>query len=138
MTLIIIFSLIFSSLLQIPAASFLASLPKLLPRSYSIASFDPKPVLFKGQEILFTDILINVVEFKSGPFLVHEPDPKLRKGVASNFLTKLPIGGKFLSCHQFNDHFTMPEDLSLPLIMICAGSGIAPFRHNIYSWTVSS
>ena len=62
----------------------------------------------------------------------------LRKGVASNFLTELPIGGKFLSCHQFNDHFTMPEDLSLPLIMICAGSGIAPFRHSIYSRTVSS
>ena len=122
----------------------MASLPKLLPRPYSIASFDPKPVLFKGQEILLTDILINVVEFKSGPFLVHEPEPKpepepeLRKGVASNFLTELPIGGKFLSCHQFNDHFTMPEDHSLPLIMVCAGSGIAPFRHSIYSWTVSS
>ena len=122
----------FSFLLQIPAASFLASMPKILPRPYSIASFDLKPVLFKGQEILFTDILIHVVEFKSGPFLVHETEPSLRKGVASNFLTKLQIGGKFLSCHQFNDHFTMPKDHSLPLIMVCAGSGIAPFRHSIY------
>ena len=89
-------------------------------------------LLFEGQEILFTDILINVVEFKSGPFLIHQPEPKLRKGVASEFLTELPICSKLLSYHQSNEHFTMPEDHSLPLIMVCAGSGIAPFRHSIY------
>ena len=51
-----------------------------------------------------------------------------RNGCASHFLTTLPIGGRFLSYHFANDLFRMPNDPTLHIIMVCAGSGIAPFR----------
>ena len=51
-----------------------------------------------------------------------------RNGCASHFLTTLPIGGRFLSYHFSNDLFRMPNDPTLHIIMVCAGSGIAPFR----------
>ena len=35
---------------------------------------------------------MEVVEFETGPFLPEDTEPKLRKGVASRFLTDLPIG----------------------------------------------
>ena len=78
--------------LRIPAAAFVASLSKLMPRAYSIASIDPKFALVGGQNIPVTDLLLEVVEFETGPFLPQDTEPKLRKGVASNFLTRLPIG----------------------------------------------
>ncbi len=53
---------------------------------------------------------------------------KFRKGTASNFLTQLPIGGRFLTYHHSNAQFKMPNDPNVPIIMIGAGSGIAPFR----------
>ena len=35
---------------------------------------------------------MEVVEFETGPFLAEDTEPKMRKGVASRFLTDLPIG----------------------------------------------
>jgi hypothetical protein len=85
--------------LRIPAAGFVASLSKLMPRAYSIASVEPKFTLVGGQNIPVTDLVLEVVEFETGPFLAEETEPKMRKGVASNFLTRLPIGELiFLEC----------------------------------------
>jgi len=114
--------------LRIPAAGFVASLSKLMPRAYSIASVEPKFTLVGGQNIPVTDLVLEVMEFETGPFLAEETEPKMRKGVASNFLTRLPIGGKLLSYHHSNAQFKMPNDPNVPVIMISAGSGIAPFR----------
>ena len=113
--------------IKIPAAALVASLSKLMPRTYSIASIDPKLSSFNGKKIVTTDLLLDVVEFNSGPFLSNESPPELRKGVASNFLIQLPIGGGFLSYHQPNDQFKLPNK-PLPILMVCTGSGIAPFR----------
>ena len=60
--------------------------------AYSIASIEPKFALVGGQNIPVTDLLMEVVEFETGPFLAEETEPKMRKGVASRFLTDLPIG----------------------------------------------
>ena len=38
------------------------------------------------------------------------------------------IGGRFLSYHHSNAQFKMPNDPNVPVLMISAGSGIAPFR----------
>ena len=86
--------------LRIPAAGFVASLSKLMPRAYSIASVEPKFTLVGGQNIPVTDLVLEVMEFETGPFLAEETEPKMRKGVASNFLTRLPIG-KLKCSHEF-------------------------------------
>lgn len=113
--------------LKIPAAVFVASLPKMMPRAYSIASIDPKFALVGGQNIPVTDILLEICEYETGPFL-DETQAKKRKGLASNFLTQLPIGGRFLSHHHSNAQFKMPNDPNVPIVMVSSGSGIAPFR----------
>ena len=63
----------------------------------------------------------------SRPYCTHL-SLNFRNGCASHFLTTLPIGGRFLSYHFSNDLFRMPNDPTLHIIMVCAGSGIAPFR----------
>ena len=82
-------------------AGFVASLSKLMPRAYSIASVEPKFTLVGGQNIPVTDLVLEVMEFETGPFLAEETEPKMRKGVASNFLTRLPIG-KLKYSHVFS------------------------------------
>ena len=68
---------------------------------YSIASVEPKFTLVGGQNIPVTDLVLEVMEFETGPFLAEETEPKMRKGVASNFLTRLPIG-KLKCSHVFS------------------------------------
>ena len=64
--------------LKIPAASFVTSLPKLMSRTYSVASIDPKFSFIGEENIPVSDILIEVVEFASGPFLPEDTEPQLR------------------------------------------------------------
>ena len=92
--------------LRIPAAGFVASLSKLMPRAYSIASIEPKFNLVGGQNIPVTDLVLEVVEFETGPFLAEETEPKMRKGVASNFLMHLPIG-KLKCSHVFRKEIVL-------------------------------
>ncbi len=53
---------------KIPAASLVASLTKLMPRPYSIASISPKLALVGGQNIPVADVLLEVCEMEIGPF----------------------------------------------------------------------
>ena len=77
---------------------------------YSIASIDPKFSLVGGQNIPVTDLLMEVVEFETGPFLPEDTEPKMRKGVASRFLTDLPIG--WLTFLANKKKFNSPTKLS--------------------------
>jgi sulfite reductase (NADPH) flavoprotein alpha-component len=95
-------------------AEFVASLRKLQPRLYSIAS---SPKAHPGE----VHLCVGVVRY--------EQDGIQHKGTASTFLAeRLAVGeaaGVFV--HTAN-HFRLPGDGRLPVIMIGPGTGIAPFR----------
>lgn len=49
--------------------------------------------------------------------------------MASNFLASLKTGDRLsLKIISGSKHFKLPQDSSIPLILACTGSGIAPFR----------
>lgn len=92
---------------------FVGLLTKLQPRLYSVAS---SLRVFPDQ----VHLIVDVVQYESRG--------RVRKGVASTFLAeradKVPVPVYPSSAK----HFHMPEDQSLPLIMIGPGTGVAPFR----------
>jgi len=61
---------------------------------------------------------------------VREPrgDGSVFHGVASNYLCDLPKGGKVSVVGPFGATFLMPDDPEADVIMICTGTGSAPFR----------
>jgi benzoyl-CoA 2,3-epoxidase subunit A len=50
------------------------------------------------------------------------------KGVCSNYLCDLPRGAKLEVTGPFGATFLMPDDATANIIMICTGTGSAPFR----------
>ncbi|MEW6767109.1 MAG: benzoyl-CoA 2,3-epoxidase subunit BoxA [Pseudomonadota bacterium] len=50
------------------------------------------------------------------------------KGVCSNYLCDLPRGAKVEVTGPFGATFLMPDDATANIIMICTGTGSAPFR----------
>ncbi len=90
-------------------------LPPLLPRFYSIAS---SPIVDQG-EIHLTVALVR-----------YEQNQAVRHGVCSHFLCNLAkIDHPEIPIYIQPTHsFTLPSDLSTPIIMVGPGTGIAPFR----------
>lgn len=89
-------------------------LPRLVPRLYSIASS-----LLVHPETAETTVRV----------VQYDAHGRARQGVASGQLgeraqegTRLPV---FLHANQ---NFRLPEDESLPVIMVGPGTGVAPFR----------
>ncbi|MEU8007878.1 bifunctional nitrate reductase/sulfite reductase flavoprotein subunit alpha [Catellatospora sp. NPDC049111] len=95
------------------AADWVAVLPRLQPRLYSISS---SPLLDPAR----VSLTVSVVRFGN-----HRGQP--RKGVCSSFLadaapdTPVPV---FL---QRTPHFRPPADGATPMIMVGPGTGVAPF-----------
>lgn len=87
----------------------------LLPRFYSIAS----SMISVGNEVHLT-----VAELK------YETNGHLRQGVCTHYLCKLaPLHEKVVPIYLQPSHgFTLPEDSSVPIIMVGPGTGVAPFR----------
>ncbi len=85
------------------------------PRLYSIASSQ----LTSPHE---AHLLVTLV--------TYEENGQLRHGVVSHFLCKSALVGETnISCFiQPTRNFALPHDPSTPVIFICAGTGIAPFR----------
>lgn len=95
-------------------AAFVDGLRRLQPRLYSIAS---SLKAHPGQ----VHLCVGRVAYDTGG-VAH-------KGVCSTFLAdRLPVGGSAGVFVQRSPHFRLPTDLSLPVIMIGPGTGIAPFR----------
>ena len=86
----------------------------LSPRSYSIAS---------SQACVDEEVHLTVATLRSNGIGVE------RCGVASNYLNRhLRAGDEVGVFLEPNHRFRLPADRSVPLILIAAGTGIAPYR----------
>lgn len=97
---------------KIEVQTFVELLRPLTPRFYSIASAQDEV----GSEVHLT---VNVVRY--------QVDDKIRMGGASGFLAN-QIADQVKIFIEHNDNFRLPDDTHAPIIMIAAGTGIAPFR----------
>ena len=95
-------------------AELLSILRPLSPRSYSVASSpnaNPKQVH------------LTVAKVK------YQNNGRWQHGVASGFLADLVAMGDSLRCYFApSTGFSLPDDDTLPIIMIGPGTGVAPFR----------
>lgn len=99
---------------KIEVQTFVELLRPLTPRFYSIASAQDEV----GSEVHLT---VNVVRY--------QVDDKIRMGGASGFLAnQIADQDQVKIFIEHNDNFRLPDDTHAPIIMIAAGTGIAPFR----------
>ncbi|EKT4485443.1 bifunctional nitrate reductase/sulfite reductase flavoprotein subunit alpha [Pseudomonas putida] len=94
---------------QLPLADWLGLLKPLQPRLYSISS---SPLAHPGQ----VHLTVSTVRYGE------------RKGVCSAFLADRAQALKVAIFPQVSKHFRLPEDDSVPVIMVGPGTGVAPFR----------
>ncbi|CAE6431371.1 unnamed protein product [Rhizoctonia solani] len=96
--------------IDLPLGTFIASLPAMRLRQYSISSSP----LWNPSHVTLT---IGVVA--QGQFL----------GVASNYLANLRKGDRVqMSVRPSSKAFHPPSDPNTPMVLFAAGSGLAPFR----------
>jgi len=60
--------------------------------------------------------------------VVYEVDGETRNGIGSNFMCDLEKGQDVLVIGPFGSTFLMPNDPDANIVMICTGTGAAPFR----------
>ncbi|KAG0745359.1 hypothetical protein G6F57_000996 [Rhizopus arrhizus] len=98
---------------RLDLGQFLAAVPVIQPRRYSIAC---SPLVYPQHAHLTVGVVDDVINDR------HYP------GLCSSFLKRaydLSIRATLKSC---KNTFSLPQDPSVPLIMISAGTGLAPFR----------
>ncbi|HXW42908.1 MAG TPA: sulfite reductase subunit alpha [Xanthobacteraceae bacterium] len=94
--------------------AFIEALDPLAPRLYSIAS---SPKTAPGRLALTVDAVR------------YEVGERRRLGVASTFFAdRIAPGAKLPAYVQKAQHFGLPADPAVPIVMIGPGTGIAPFR----------
>jgi len=101
---------------QLTFADYLRMLPCLRFRQYSISS---SPLCNAEVVTLTFDVLRSPALSGCGQYV----------GVASNYLAELKQGDR-ISCsvRTSNMNFHPPEETDTPIVMIAAGTGVAPFR----------
>ncbi len=101
---------------EVPFEEFLAMLPPLRPRYYSISSSP-----------LVADRVVSItVAVVAGP---ARSGRGRYEGVASNYLADLTVEGRALGfVRPPGSPFRPPVDPATPMIMVGAGTGVAPFR----------
>ncbi len=97
-------------------AQFLAMLPLLRARQYSISSSP----LAKDSEVSLTVAVVDAPALSGqGRFT----------GVASTYLAGMQEGDRVsVAVRPSQSGFHPPADPSVPMVMVCAGTGVAPFR----------
>jgi sulfite reductase (NADPH) flavoprotein alpha-component len=99
---------------EVSPESLLSILRHLAPRLYSVAS---SPLAIPG-EVHFT---AGLIEYKH--------NNRQHRGVCSVYLAdRVESGDSIPVFLESNEKFRLPEDNSQPMIMIGAGTGIAPYR----------
>jgi cytochrome P450/NADPH-cytochrome P450 reductase len=105
--------------LSIPFTHIIRVVPSLQPRLYSISN---SPNLFPHE----VHLTVSVLDSASRHLDIEKEN---YIGFCSNYLAKLNPGDHVHgNVKDHNSKFTLPIDHSLPVIMVSAGSGIAPFR----------
>lgn len=103
--------------IQLPFSKFISMLPAMRIRQYSISSSP----LWNAQRVTIT---ISVLD---SPALSGRDEPFL--GVASTYLAGLSPGDKVqMAVRASAVAFHPPQDPRTPLVLFCAGSGLAPMR----------
>ena len=97
----------------ISLADVLVLLPRLQPRYYSISSA--------------AEVSPNVATITVSVYNLQTNSGVSIAGVCSNYLARLGVGSKLNATVQ-KSNFRPPVKLSSPVLMICAGTGLAPFR----------
>jgi cytochrome P450/NADPH-cytochrome P450 reductase len=101
---------------QLPLALFLELMPALKPRFYSISS-SPRAM---GR---LCSITVGVVDAES------RTGKGRYRGTASNYLASLDRGSEvFAFVHDTKSAFRLPGSTQTPIIMVGAGTGVAPYR----------
>jgi cytochrome P450/NADPH-cytochrome P450 reductase len=102
--------------LELPLSAFLTMLTPLVPRQYSISS---SPRWSEDHVTLTIAVLTAPALSGNGIY----------EGAASTYLSHARPGSKVAaSVRPSNQAFHPPESLSTPMVMVCAGTGLAPFR----------
>ncbi|KAF7323877.1 hypothetical protein MKEN_00609100 [Mycena kentingensis (nom. inval.)] len=103
--------------IALPFPVLLELLPPLQTRYYSISSSP----LANARRVTLTYTVIEGTAWASGAGFV---------GVSGSYLRSLKVGDHALvGVRSTNKHFRLPVDPEkTPMVMICAGSGLAPFR----------
>lgn len=97
-------------------AAFLEMLPALRARQYSIAS---SPMVEAGEVSLTVAVVDSPALSGGGQF----------EGVGSTFLAQMKAGERLaVAVRPARAGFQPPADPATPIVMVCVGSGIAPFR----------
>nr|XP_018899118.1 PREDICTED: nitric oxide synthase, salivary gland isoform X3 [Bemisia tabaci] len=99
-----------------PPALLVCHLTPLQPRFYSISS---SPVVFPNQVHLTVAIVTYRTQGGKGPE---------HYGVCSNYLKDIQLNDDVYIFVRSAPNFHLPSDLSLPLVVVGPGTGIAPFR----------
>ncbi|KAF1953273.1 NADPH-cytochrome P450 reductase-like protein [Byssothecium circinans] len=102
---------------QLPLGPFLKMLPPMRVRQYSISSSP----LWNPDNVTLTYAVVDQPAFSGqGRFV----------GVASSYLSSLAPGDKLhVSVRSSHQAFHLPKDAkNVPVIMVAAGTGLAPFR----------
>ena len=101
---------------QLPFAKYLQMMPALKPRQYSISS---SPLRHPRHCTLTVAVVNSKALSGQGNFL----------GVTSNFLANLKPGDAVpLLPKVSSQDFHLPTQPEFPIVMACAGTGLAPFR----------
>lgn len=108
--------------IALPIGEFLAMLPPMRVRQYSISSSP----LVNPSECSITFSVLNAPSLASTS---KEEEEERYLGVASTYLSELHAGERVhVIVRPSHSGFKPPTDLKTPMIMACAGTGIAPFR----------
>ena len=105
--------------LQLSLQDLSEILPTITPRYYTCSSSYNK----NNKTI---ELIISLVSWKG-------PKNDIRFGLTSNYFNDLYKSKSFLKADEFvnfnlkESTFKLSDDLSIPMLMICTGSGIAPF-----------
>jgi NADPH-ferrihemoprotein reductase len=100
--------------IEIPLHHFIDVAPPLLPRYYSISS----------SNLLYP----RTIHLTVGLNQHQTPAGRLHRGVCSSYLCNQTLVNSKIPIFVKNSLFKLPADSSRPILMIAAGTGLAPFR----------